>query len=68
MFFHSTSSDLLWLEKLGNLREEKALSKQSKGLGSRDDHPLHPKCTPLFPSLQVWLHPIFYSSSCPHPS
>lgn len=40
MLFYSTSSSLLWLEKLRNLEEEKSLGKQSRGLGARGDHPL----------------------------
>ena len=55
MPFHSTSSDLLWLEKKpGNLGEEKTLGKQSRGLGSRDDRPHHPQIpstVPIPPSL-----------------
>lgn len=69
MSFHSILSDLQ-LEKPGNLGEEKALGKHSRGSGSKDDHPHHPEFPPLPQSLQVWLHPIFYSfpNSPPPPS
>lgn len=48
MSFHSILSDLQ-LEKPGNLGEEKALGKHSRGLGSKDDHPHHPEFPPLPP-------------------
>lgn len=67
MSFHSILSDLLQLDKPGNLGEEKALGKHFSGLGWKDDHPHHPEFPPLPPSLQVWLHPIFCSFPSSHP-
>lgn len=47
MSFHSILSDLLQLDKPGNLGEEKALGKHFSGLGWKDDHPHHPEFPPL---------------------